>query len=339
MKKNLLGISLITMSCLYGLLAAIIILIFIITGLPAIGGIIISGIVLLIQFLISPYLTDLTLKWFYKADFNAEVPEYLKNFINEVCKKYDMKYPKIAIIEDGAPNAFTYGRTKNDARVVVTRGIFNLLNEQEVIAVVAHELGHAEHYDMAFMTVAQLVPLVLYGIYEAFTRPSKNRSNNKNGGYLEMIGLIAYILYLISEYIVLWLSRTREYYADSFSIEETKNPNALETALIKIGYGLSINNSEQETKKKNHTISNSKIIGIFDTKTSKSLVATSYNNGIISTENIKNAMKWETWNVWAILYELKSTHPLISKRLKAIGERCAEFNQQPFVKFDLKKPE
>ena len=340
MKKNLLGISLITMSCLYGLLAAIIILIFIITGLPAIGGIIISGIVLLIQFLISPYLTDLTLKWFYKADFNAEVPEYLKNFINEVCKKYDMKYPKIAIIEDGAPNAFTYGRTKNDARVVVTRGIFNLLNEQEVIAVVAHELGHAEHYDMAFMTVAQLVPLVLYGIYEAFTRPSKNRSNNKNGGYLEMIGLIAYILYLISEYIVLWLSRTREYYADSFSIEETKNPNALETALIKIGYGLSINNSEQDTgKKKKHTISNSKIIGIFDTKTSKSLVATSYNNGQISTENIKNAMKWETWNVWAILYELKSTHPLISKRLKAIGERCAEFNQQPFVTFDLKKPE
>ena len=343
MKKNLLGISLITMTCLYGLLAAIIILIFILTGLPVINGIIISIIILIIQFLISPFLTDLSMKWFYKARFENDIPEYLKNFINQICDKYNMKYPKIGLIDDGAPNAFTYGRTKNDARIVLTRGIFNLLNEQEVMAVVGHELGHAKHYDMVFMTVAQLVPLVLYGIYETFTRSnSKSSSNNNNSGYLEMIGLIAYILYVLSEYIVLWLSRTREYYADSFSIEETRNPNALTTSLIKIGYGLSINNEpeqEDEKKKKKHTISNSKVIGIFDSKTSKALVSTSYNNGLISADNIKNAMKWETWNIWAKLYELKSTHPLISKRLKAISNRCNEYGQTPFVTFDLTKTE
>ena len=342
MKKNLLGISLITMTCLYGLLAAIIILIFILTGLPVINGIILSIIILLIQFLISPFLTDLSMKWFYKARFENDIPEYLKNFINQICDKYNMKYPKIGLIDDGAPNAFTYGRTKNDARIVLTRGIFELLNEQEVMAVVGHELGHAKHYDMVFMTVAQLVPLVLYGIYETFTRSnSKSSSNNNSSGYLEMIGLIAYILYVLSEYIVLWLSRTREYYADSFSIEETRNPNALTTSLIKIGYGLSINKPEQEDekKKKKHTISNSKVIGIFDSKTSKALVSTSYNNGLISADNIKNAMKWETWNIWAKLYELKSTHPLISKRLKAISNRCNEYGQTPFVTFDLQKPE
>ena len=342
MKKNLLGISLITMTCLYGLLAALIILIFIITGLPVINGIILSIIILLIQFLISPFLTDLSMKWFYKARFENDIPEYLKNFINQICDKYNMKYPKIGLIDDGAPNAFTYGRTKNDARIVLTRGIFNLLNEQEVMAVVGHELGHAKHYDMVFMTVAQLVPLVLYGIYETFTRSnSKSSSNNNSSGYIEMIGLIAYILYVLSEYIVLWLSRTREYYADSFSVEETRNPNALTTSLIKIGYGLSINKPEKEDdkKKQKHTISNSKVIGIFDSKTSKALVSTSYNNGLISADNIKNAMKWETWNIWAKLYELKSTHPLISKRLKAISARCNEFGQTPFVTFDLQKPE
>ena len=343
MKKNLLGISLITMTCLYGLLAAIIILIFILTGLPVINGIVLSIIILIIQFLISPFLTDLSMKWFYKARFENDIPEYLKNFINQICDKYNMKYPKIGLIDDGAPNAFTYGRTKNDARIVLTRGIFNLLNEQEVMAVVGHELGHAKHYDMVFMTVAQLVPLVLYGIYETFTRSnSKSSSNNNSSGYLEMIGLIAYILYVLSEYIVLWLSRTREYYADSFSIEETRNPNALTTSLIKIGYGLSINNEpeqEDEKKKKKHTISNSKVIGIFDSKTSKALVSTSYNNGLISADNIKNAMKWETWNIWAKLYELKSTHPLISTRLKAISNRCNEYGQTPFVTFDLQKQE
>ena len=343
MKKNLLGISLITMTCLYGLLAAIIILIFILTGLPVINGIVLSIIILILQFLISPFLTDLSMKWFYKARFENDIPEYLKNFINQICDKYNMKYPKIGLIDDGAPNAFTYGRTKNDARIVLTRGIFNLLNEQEVMAVVGHELGHAKHYDMVFMTVAQLVPLVLYGIYETFTRSnSKSSSNNNSSGYLEMIGLIAYILYVLSEYIVLWLSRTREYYADSFSIEETRNPHALTTSLIKIGYGLSINSEpeqEDEKKKKKHAISNSKVIGIFDSKTSKALVSTSYNNGLISADNIKNAMKWETWNIWAKLYELKSTHPLISKRLKAISNRCNEYGQTPFVTFDLTKTE
>ena len=136
MKKNLLGISLITMTCLYGLLAALIILIFILTGLPVINGIVLSIIILIIQFLISPFLTDLSMKWFYKARFENDIPEYLKNFINQICDKYNMKYPKIGLIDDGAPNAFTYGRTKNDARIVLTRGIFNLLNEQEVMAVV-----------------------------------------------------------------------------------------------------------------------------------------------------------------------------------------------------------
>ena len=336
MKKNLLGISLLTISGLYFLLAAVIILITLITGQPVIIGIAISAVILLIQFLISPFMTDLSMKWFYKAKFNYEVPEYLKNFIDEVCKANNMKYPRIGYIDDGAPNAFTYGHTKNDARVVLTRGIFELLTEEEVKTVVAHELGHASHYDMLFMTVAQLVPLVLYGIYELCidTKDSKSNSNNSNS-YTALIGVIAYILYIISNYIVLWLSRTREYYADSFSIEATKNPNALASALVKVGYGL----STAETNAK-HSAAKSNSLGIFDSKTSKALVVTTMeDDGSISKDHIKNAMKWEQWNIWAKWYELNSTHPLISKRLLAISARSNEFKQDPYIVFDLKKEE
>lgn len=154
MKKNLLGISLITMTGLYVLLSAFIILITILIDQPVIYGIGISAIILVIQFLISPFFTDLSMKWFYKAKFDYEIPAYLKKFIEEVCQKENMKYPRIGFIDDGAPNAFTYGHTKNDARIVITRGILELLTEDEVKAVVAHELGHAVHYDMLFMTVA-----------------------------------------------------------------------------------------------------------------------------------------------------------------------------------------
>lgn len=335
MKKNLLGISLLTVTGLYVMLSAVIILVAIFTGFPVTYGIVASMIVLILQFLFSPFLTDFSMKFFYKAKNFEEIPEYLKSFIEQVCNEKNMKFPKMKLIDDGAPNAFTYGHTKNDARIVLTRGIFELLTEEEVKAVVAHELGHAVHYDMLFMTVAQLVPLVLYFIYETFTESSNSSSrNNDNNGYAAMIGLVAYILYVISNYIILGLSRNREYYADSFSLETTKNPNALASALVKVGFGLTTGKTNNK-----HSASKSNALGIFDSKASKALVVSSLDDGEISKDNIKQAMKWEQWNIWAKWYEFNSTHPLVSNRLLAISKRSKEFNQEPYIVFDLEKKE
>ena len=330
MKKNILGISLLTLTCMYGLLGAIIILVTILVGGEALIGIGISLVVLILQFLLAPFFTDLSMRWFYQAKFDEEIPEYLKKFIEEECKKHNMKYPRIGIIHDGAPNAFTYGRTKNDARIVITEGIYNLLNEEEVKAVVAHEIGHVVHYDMLFMTAVQVVPLVLYAIFEMLSRSNNDNDNNKAA----IVGWIAYILYVISQYIILYLSRTREYFADSFSIEETKNPNALAEALVKIGFGLSTSSNNSK-----HNVSNNNALGIFDSKTSKAMVVTALEGKTISKEKIKNAMKWEKWNPWAKWFEFNSTHPLISKRLLAISSRSKEFGQNPYVVFDLVKKE
>ena len=334
-KKSLLGVSLMTMTLLYALLFFVVFIIGLFMDVPLDTVILISIGVLIIQFLVSPFLTDLSMKWFYKAKFGYEVPEYLKSFIEQVCKDNNMKYPRIGFIDDGAPNAFTYGHTKNNARVVITRGIFDLLTEEEVKAVVGHELGHAAHYDMLFMTVAQLVPLVLYYIYAVTVRSDNNRSNNNNGGNAALIGFIAYILYIISNYIVLSLSRQREYYADNFSVEVTKNPRALGEALVKIGYGLTTNSS----KNSKFSASKSNALGIFDAKTSKALVVESFSDKGIDSSKIKSAMKWERWNLWAKWYEIQSTHPLISKRLESINEQCATYNQEKYIDFDLDKPE
>ena len=168
MKKNLLGISLITMGILYGMLSVIVFFICLLCDVEISLVIFISIIIFIIQFLVSPILTDISMKWFYKASFDAEIPEYLKNEITKMCTSHKMNYPKIGVIMDGAPNAFTYGLTKNNARIVITRGLLELLNEKEVVGVIAHEIGHAVHYDMIFMCVAQLVPLVLYYVYNVF---------------------------------------------------------------------------------------------------------------------------------------------------------------------------
>ena len=338
MKKNFFGVSLITLTCLYGMLSIVVILFCYFLKVPIIYGIGISIIILILQFIFSPLLTDLSMKFLYKVSYNYNFPDYVNNFIDELCRKHNMKRPKIGFIDDGAPNAFTYGWTKNTSRVIISRGVFELLNENEVLAVISHEFGHATHYDMLVMTVAQLVPLVLYAIaYSSDDNDNNSNNNDNNGGIIQLIALI---LYFISQYIVLWLSRTREYYADSFAVEETKNPNALAEALIKIGYGLNNSNSKKNNKnEKRHSVSNSNALGIFDSKTSKTLIISSYKNGEISKDSIKNAMKWECWNIWAKFYELNSTHPLISKRINAISKRCSEFNQEPYIEFDLKKPE
>ena len=341
--SKLVSVSLLTVTCLYGLLVILAVGICLVCGVSVLPALIGGIIVLILQFFISPWLMDLTTKWLYKADFNKEIPDYLKKFITEVCEKNKIKYPRIGIIDDGAPNCYTYGRTKKDARIIITRGVFDLLKEDEVKAVIGHELGHIAHYDMLVMTMAQLIPLVFYAIYEACIQ-------SDDDDYSGAMAIVSYILYIISQYIVLWLSRTREYLADSFSVEETKNPNALAEALVKIGFGLTTggNVTEEEKdkdskdKKKNKQASATAVngLGIFDKKTSKTLVACSSKDGMstkVSKDAIKNAMKWEKWNYWAKWYELNSTHPLISKRLEAITKKCKEYKQEPYIVFDLKK--
>ena len=336
MKNKLFAVSLITLTCLYGILAGIFILIAIFTDISVSFALLISIIIIVLQFLISPAINDFVFKHFYKVQWNVELPDYLKNFITESCENHNMKYPKIGFINDGSPNAFTYGRTKNDARVVITRGILELLSEEEVKSVVAHELGHANHYDMLFMTFAQIVPLVLYYVYEILLRTdSKRSSSNNSGSYGTLVGLIAYVLYIISQYVILWLSRTREYYADSFAIEETKNPSALASALVKIGFGLATGSSKEESK----VNKGNNALGINNAKISKGIAIGAYNNGGVSKQNIINAMKWEKWNVWAKWYEINSTHPLISKRILAISDRCSEFGQERYIEFNETKPE
>ena len=331
MKKSLLGVSLITLTGLYCFFFAFIFLIGLLLGAEMSYMILGAIIGLVVEFLLAPFFTDLVMKWFYKARFDITLPDHLVRFVTVVCNQNNMKYPKIGYIDDGAPNAFTYGRTKNDARIIITRGLLEMLSPDEVEAVVAHEIGHAVHYDMAVMTMAQLIPLVLYYCYEIFTSNSGDSDDSK----LAIIGYVAYILYVISDYIILWLSRQREYYADSFSINVTRNPSALAEALVKVGYGLSTNNS-RETKK---SVSNKNALGIFDSNASKALAIASYGSNGISKENIMHAMKWEMWNVWAKWYELNSTHPMISKRLKAISARCPEFNQPVYIDFNIQQPE
>jgi len=376
MKSKLFLSSMSTIAGLYGLLILFLIGIFTALQIELQWLLIVSIIFLAVQFLIAPYITDFIMRVLYKARFDATMPDYVTEFVKQVCKEHNMKYPKMGYIDDGNPNAFTYGRTKNDARIVVTRGLFDLLTPEEVKAVVAHEIGHAVHYDMFFMTVAQIVPLVLRWIYEITVRGSSNSDNNK----LALFGFVAFILHIIAQYVILWFSRIRELYADEFAVRVTKNPNAMGNALVKIGYGLvatdeviedlpvdelisqiMILSEEAGTKLKEKNLRKLEIVelrimladlkktpkvdissvatlGIFDSKTAKNLaLAKCCSSDELETDKIKRAARWDLWNPWAKWFEVHSTHPRISKRLQSITKMSSQFNQQPFIVFDEPK--
>jgi Zn-dependent protease with chaperone function/Zn-finger nucleic acid-binding protein len=342
---------------LYGLVALVLI------GLVEFGhflsptaALIIGVVIAALQFALGPWIMDLSLRWFYKFSWAHpdDLPDHLRTFVSRVCEEHKMRFPSFGILHDGAPQAFTYGHHPSNARVVISEGILNLLEPAEVEAVVAHELGHARNWDMALMTLANLVPLLLYYLYRVALRFGGNRNSK---GYTIAVAVGAYVLYVVSEYLVLWFSRTREYYADRFSGQVTNNPNALASALVKIAYGLAAQGPQKKPeggktkkgKKKKEEFRFEpagalRALNIFDRTAAVGMVMASSVGRTTDprhpdVENIKSAMQWDLWNPWARWYELNSTHPLVANRLMYLTDQAAHQGQEPLVIFDRKKPE
>jgi heat shock protein HtpX len=337
---------------LYALLTLVLILGVEFARLPASWALGIGVAIAAVQFLLGPWLMDLSLNWFYKMRWVpiTELPEQLHNFVRRVCSEKSMKIPRLGIIDDGAPNAFTYGHTPNNARVVITRGLFDLLDDPEVEAVVAHEIGHAKNWDMFLMTVVQLVPLILYYVYRSLMSLSRGSGSDRKGsGHVALAAIATYLLYVVCEYIVLWFSRIREYHADRFAGQVTNSPNSLASALVKIAYGLA-GRTAKKTKEEDTRSTRLDAVGamgIFDSGMARSFAVSAYARGGSSEQvqdishhgNILGAMKWDLWNPWANYFELHSTHPLVARRMNHLGNQAQAMGQAPFVQFSLRKPE
>ncbi|MBE9472035.1 MAG: M48 family metalloprotease [Chloroflexi bacterium] len=292
---------------------------------------------LALQYLIGPYIIE----WIYKIRWIEveQVSPELARFIEETCASRELPFPRFGVIDDGNPNAFTFGHYPGDARLVVTRGILELLTPAEVNSVVGHELGHIAHWDFVVMTVAGAVPLLLYLLARfAWGAGRGRKQREKGGGYIALVGLIAYVAYFVSQYIVLLLSRVREYYADRFSGEVTGQPDSLARALIKIAYGLA--SAPQEGVKKDDTrMVAGRAFGIFDPQVAQALALAGAGTGVVSTAAMTDAMKWDLWNPWAMWYELSSSHPLPAKRIRALEKQTEALNQMPSFSFRAEQPE
>jgi heat shock protein HtpX len=201
------------------------------SSMMGIGGfsfyIIFAIFLITVQYMIGPKMVEMSMKVRYVTE--TEYPD-IHRMVSDLSIKAGIPKPKIGISELPLPNAFAFGRWKNDGRVCLTKQIIKLLDNEELQAVIGHEICHLKNRDVTVITMLSVVPMALW-----FMAWSLIWSGGRRGNTVA-IGLAAFLLYFITNLIVLYGSRIREYYADQGSIKLGNPPHALASALYKLVY-------------------------------------------------------------------------------------------------------
>lgn len=187
---------------------------------------------MLVQYLIGPKIVEWSMRVRYvKRD---EYPELFR-MVEGLANRANIPMPRIGVAQMAIPNAFAFGRGLRDGRVCVTEGIIRLLDEEELRAVLGHELSHLKNRDVLTITLLSVIPMIMYRIAWQFL--FYGRSREERGSNTMLIGIAAFLFYFITNLLVLYASRIREYFADRGSIELGNHPSALASSLYKLVYG------------------------------------------------------------------------------------------------------
>jgi heat shock protein HtpX len=270
----------------------------------------------IVQWLISPYIINAI----YRArEVTKSQNPQLHEMVERLSKKSGMKAPRVMVADIPVPNAFAYNSPIGGSRVAVTTGLLKTLEEEEVEAVVGHELGHLKHRDVQVMMFVSILPAIFYFIGYSMLLSSMFGRRDKGGGGAVAIGIASLFLYWILTMFTLHLSRSREYFADrhSASIVE-EGPRKLSEGLAKIVYSTGrMKRSRPETR----SFNSFKALFISDPDRAESdAVAIAQAGGQVADNRLVQEVLRREVTTFDKVVELFSTHPNIVKRLRALQE-------------------
>ncbi|MGC1122793.1 MAG: zinc metalloprotease HtpX [Candidatus Methanofastidiosia archaeon] len=317
----------ITMMLIFGMMFVIISVVTYFFDLGMVITVFLVLLFVLAQWLLSPSIISASTKLHYlKKGENT----FLESTVANMAKKAGLPMPKIAVVPDETPNAFVFGTSASSATLAVHQGLLRNFRPEEIEGVIAHELGHIRHRDMVIMTVASAVPLVAYVLARSlfWTRGGRR----KDATSIIAVAALSYVVYFVSQLLVLYLSRSREYFADTYSAYLTKEPRNLRSALTKIAYGLSLSQKEstglrafyigdpQESKDEIQTIIRRKTEYDLD------------RDGVLDEHELELAMQKEAErSPFGGANDLFSTHPSTFKRLLLLKKIEEELDRGQFT--------
>ena len=164
----------------------------------------------------------------------------LHAIVDRICAMADMPKPRVAIAPTQMANAFATGRNSNKAVVCATDGIMRKLENDELEGVLAHEMSHVAHRDVAVMTIASFLGIIAalmvrFAFYSELFGGGRGRNNNNQSALLIIpVMLLSIVVYVISFLLIRMLSRYRELSADRSGALLTGQPSALASALVKV---------------------------------------------------------------------------------------------------------
>jgi heat shock protein HtpX len=157
----------------------------------------------------------------------------LHSMIEKLCIQADLPKPKIAVADTDVPNAFAIGRSRKSATVCATTGIMRRLSPSELEGVMAHELAHVKHRDVLVMTIASFFASIAAIITQFGFFFGGGHGDDDNPSFAIVL-LVSFVVYILSFFLMMALSRYREFAADRGAAIVTGRPSALSAALVKI---------------------------------------------------------------------------------------------------------
>lgn len=224
-----------------GLATLILTAILLYLGMPIYGIYGILGFVIVFHFfqwLIGPYIINAI---YSVREVKPHEYPWLHRIVEKLSKRSGLeKPPKLMLAEIDIPNAFAYGSPLTGNMVAVTRGLLNTLDESEVEAVLGHEIGHLKHKDIIVMMMVSLIPAIIYYVGYSLYMSGwfggySEREEGGGAGLILIIGILLIVVSYIFNLFVFYMSRLREYYADSHSAMVAENgARNLQRGLVKI---------------------------------------------------------------------------------------------------------
>jgi heat shock protein HtpX len=204
-------------------------------------GLTVALVIVLGMNIVTYWFSDKIVLLMYKAK-EVEKSSKLYNIVREVSQMAKLPMPKVYLIPSKTPNAFATGRSPGNAAVAATEGILDLLDEKELKAVIAHEMGHVKNRDILITTIAATIAGVISYVASMMRYAAMfggfGRDDDRRGMNIFELLALTIVTPLIATLLQLAISRSREFLADETGARIVKNPNALADALLKIEAGV-----------------------------------------------------------------------------------------------------